>query len=72
MLSYSSLEINRAYQLHEILDFNDARNSEYIDYLKENDLTHTVVMRVMVPKGERAGYRLAVPRSASQPAPANS
>ena len=50
-LPYSSLDINRPYQLHEILDFNDAKNSEYIDYLTANDLNHAVVMRVMVPKG---------------------
>ncbi len=50
-LPYSSLDTNRPYQLHEILDFNDEKNSEYIQYLTENDLTHAVVMRVVVPKG---------------------
>lgn len=50
-IPYSSLELNRPYKLRDIMDFNDEKNRDYIDYLKRQNIVNTLVVRVTEPKG---------------------
>lgn len=48
-LSYGSIETNTPYRLEEIVDVNDNRNLEYMNYLKGRAINHATVVRVTDP-----------------------
>lgn len=50
-LPYGQLEPGRPFKLCEIVDFDDPKNREYLDYLDIQNITNTLVMRVLVPGG---------------------